>query len=187
MADKNKHVIIAYFRGADKADMATSQLKDWDAANDAIKLGGIGILTWEDGKVKTRKVSQRQGHKGAKWGLALGAVTGILSGGVTLVGGALAGAAGGAILGTFFHKSLGMTDEDEARLEKRLQSGGAAVVVMADEDEVGPTKAELAGLGGEVEDYEVPAETMNQVEASTEVKPVAGASADAQQSESTQA
>ena len=30
MAKKDSHVIIAYFPGADKADMAANQLKAWD-------------------------------------------------------------------------------------------------------------------------------------------------------------
>jgi uncharacterized membrane protein len=91
---------------------------------------------------------------------------------VTLIGGAVAGMAGGAVAGALFHKSLGLSDDDKARLEQHLQSGGAALVVMADEDEVEPTQAELAGLGGQVEDYKVPAETMDQVEEATDVKPV---------------
>ena len=153
MANKNKHVVIAYFPGADKADSAANQIKDWDKANDDIKLGGIGILTWEDGKVKTRKVGARAAGTGAKWGTALGVTLGILSGGVTLIGGAVAGAASGAVLGAFFHKSLGLSDDDNQKLEKHLQDGGAALVVMADEDEVEPTKTELTGLGATVEDY----------------------------------
>ena len=80
MAKKDNHVIIAYFPGADKADMAANQLKAWDQANDAIKLGGIGILTWSEGKVHTRKVGTRSAGSGAKWGTILGAATGILSG-----------------------------------------------------------------------------------------------------------
>lgn len=67
MAKKNNHVIIAYFSGADKADAAANQLKDWDKANDAVKLGGIGILVWEDGKIKTHKVGGRAAGTGAKW------------------------------------------------------------------------------------------------------------------------
>ena len=55
MAKKDKRVVIAYFPGADKAGMAADELKDWDKASKDIKLGGIGILTWEDGKVKTRQ------------------------------------------------------------------------------------------------------------------------------------
>ncbi len=152
MADKNQHVIIGYFPLTDKADMAANQLKEWDRANDAIKLGGIGILTWEGGKIKTRKVGARAGGKGARWGVALGAVTGILSGGVTLIGGALAGAAAGGVGGSLFHRSLGLTDEDKARLEKHLQGGGA------------------------VENYQVPAATMAQVEQSSDVQPIEGES-----------
>jgi hypothetical protein len=59
MAKKDRHVIIAYFKGADKADMAANQLKAWDKATDAVKLGGIGILTWQEGKIHTRKVGSR--------------------------------------------------------------------------------------------------------------------------------
>ncbi len=173
MSNKNKHVIISYFPNPEAALDAAKQLKKWDKANKDIKLGGIGILTWKKNKVKTRKVGSRAGGTGAKWGIALGAVTGILSGGVTLIGGAVAGAAGGAVLGALFHKSLGLTDADKERLEQFLQDGGAAVVVMADEIEVYPTSAELTSLGGKVENYLVPEQTMEQVEESTDVEPVA--------------
>ena len=165
MADKNNHVIIAYFKGADKADMAANQLKAWDKATEAVKLGGIGILTWDDGKVKTRKVGGRAAGKGAKWGTALGVVTGVLSGGVTLIGGALVGATAGAATGALFHKGLGLKDADKTRLEEHLKEGGAAVVAMADEDEVAATREELTSLGGTVEDYQIPEESMEKVEA----------------------
>ena len=93
MSDKNDQVIIAYFHSAERADSAASRLKDWDKAHDDIKLGGIGILTWEEGKIKTRKVGARATGAGAKWGTIVGATVGILSGGVTQIGGAVAGAA----------------------------------------------------------------------------------------------
>ncbi len=111
------------------------------------------------------------GSAGAKWGTALGVVTGILTGGVTLIGGAVAGAAGGAVLGSFFHKGLGLGDDDKARLEKNLQGGEAALVVMADEDEVAATSAQLNTIGGRVENYEIPEETMDKVEATEDVQP----------------
>jgi uncharacterized membrane protein len=171
MANKNNHVVISYFSGADKADAAANQLKDWDKANDAVKLGGIGILVWDEGKIQTRKVGGRSTGSGAKWGTILGVTTGILTGGVTLIGGAVAGAAGGAVLGSFFHKSLGLSDEDEARLEKNLEGGQAALVVMADEDEIAATSEELKSLGGEVESYEIPEETMDAAQAAEDVKP----------------
>ena len=143
----------------------------WDKASKDIKLGGIGILTWEDGKVKTRKVGGRETSEGSGWGLALGAALGILSGGVTLIGGAIAGAAGGAILGSFFHKGLGLSDADKRQLEDHLKDGGAAVVAMADADELDATKAELSSLDGTVEDYQVPDETVDKVEQASDVQP----------------
>jgi uncharacterized membrane protein len=167
----SKSVIIAIYPGADKADRAANMIKDWDKARDDIKLGGVGILTWENGKIQTRKVGGRATGKGAKWGLALGVVTGILSGGVTLLGGAIAGAAGGAVLGSLFHKQLGLSDADWENLERKLKTGEAALVVMADPDEVAATKAELATLGGTVEDYQVPDATMEQVEQAEDVAP----------------
>ena len=87
MANKNKHVIIGYFPSREAATEAAAQLKTWDKANKDIKLGGIGILTADKGTIKTRMVGRRASGTGAKWGLILGAATGILSGGVTLVGG----------------------------------------------------------------------------------------------------
>ena len=93
---------------------------------------------------------------------------GILSGGVTLIGGALVGAGAGALSGALVHKHLGLSDEDKARLEDHIKGGGAIVVAMADDFEVEPTKAELSSLGGTVEDYQVPDEAMEQLEAMPE-------------------
>lgn len=177
MANKNKHVIIGYFPSKESATEAAALLKQWDKAHDDIKLGGMGILTWEDGKIKTRKVGNRASGTGAKWGLILGAATGILSGGVTLIGGALVGVAAGSVAGALYHKHLGLTDADKDRLVQHLVAGGAAVVVMADDFEVEPAKAELASLGGRVENYAVPEETVEQVEEATEVEEVEGEAA----------
>ena len=77
--DKKNNVIIDYFEGADKADDAADSLKSWDKDNKDVKLGGIAILTWEDDKIKTRKVGTRDTGKGAGWGTALGVAVGVLS------------------------------------------------------------------------------------------------------------
>ena len=170
--DKNTNVIIDYFDGADKADDAADSLKAWDKDNKDVKLGGIAILTWEDGKMKTRKVGTRQTAKGAGWGTALGAVVGVLSGGVTLIGGALVGAAAGAATGAFFHEGIGLSDDDKSQLEDKLKSGGAALVVMASDDELDATKQFLDGLNeGEVQDYQVPADSAQKLEEATDVPP----------------
>ena len=170
--DKNSNVIIDYFDGADKADDAADSLKAWDKDNDNVKLGGIAILTWQDGKIKTRKVGTRATGKGAGWGTALGAAVGVLSGGVTLIGGALVGAAAGAGTGSLFHKGLGLTDDDKSQLEEKLKSGGAALVVMASDNELEATKQFLNGLNeGEVQDYQVPDDSAQKLEDATDVPP----------------
>jgi uncharacterized membrane protein len=150
--DKNNNLIIDYFDGADKADDAADSLKAWDKQNKDVDLGGIAILTC--------------------WGTALGAAVGVLSGGVTLIGGALVGAAAGAATGAFFHKGLGLTDADKSQLEDKLKSGGAALVVMASDDEVQATKAFLDGLNeGQVQDYQVPDDSAQKLEDAKDVPP----------------
>ena len=134
-------------------------------------------MTWEDGKVKTRKVGTRKASKGAGWGTALGVVAGVLSGGVTLVGvtlvgGALVGAAAGAATGAFFHKGIGLSDDDKSQLEDKLQSGGAALVIMASDDEVEATKEFLNNLNeGEVQGYQIPDDSTQKLEEASDVPP----------------
>ena len=182
MSNKNHHVVIAYFAGSDAASAAAANLKAWDKATDAVKLGGVGILSYQDGKIKAKKVGARAAGKGTMWGTILGATMGILSGGVSLIGGALVGAGAGALTGALFHKGLGLSDADKARLEEHLKNGGAAVVAMADEDEVAPTKAELVKLGGTAEDFQVPEENVAQLQAALDLPP-----ADEEDSEETPA
>lgn len=172
MGNKNRNLILSYFPSADDAQEAASKLKDWDKHNKEVKLGGMGIITMKKGKLKTKKVGSRAGGTGGKWGMILGATAGILSGGVTLVGGAIAGLAAGAVGGSLFHKKLGMTDEDRANMEARLEAGGAAVAVMVDDAEVEPTQAELHALGGAVEHYVVPDTTMDELEQTADVEDV---------------
>ncbi len=167
MSNKNRNLIVAYYASADAADEAAQKLKLWDEALKEIKLGGIGIITLEDDKLKTHKVGARATGTGAKWGTILGATGGlaavVLTGGAALIPAAIAGAGAGAIGGSLFHKRVGLSDADQARLTKHLQDGGAALAVMADDEEVEPTKAEIALLGGNVEHYTVPDEVMREV------------------------
>ena len=166
MANKNRNLIIAYFPDEETAETAAGDLKRWDKRKDDVKLGGIGIITLDKkGKLKTRKVGARAGGTGAKWGTILGVTAGILSGGVTVIGGAVVGLAAGSITGALFHKHIGMDDEDKERLTQHLQDGGAALAVMADDDEVDPAKGQLITLGGSVESYVVPDETVDDLEA----------------------
>jgi uncharacterized membrane protein len=179
MANKNRNLIVAYFPDEDAADAAARQLKHWDKGTKEVKLGGMGIITQKKGKLKTHYVGARAGGTGAKWGTILGAtgglatgvmvVTGVLTGGLGLIPGAIAGLAVGTVGGSLFHKRIGMTDDDRARLEAYLANGGAALAVMADDAEVEPTKAEIAGLGGKVEQYTLPDDVLEEVDETQEV------------------
>lgn len=169
MANKNRNLIIAYFPSKEEAEKAAGHLRDWDKNRGDIKLGGTGIITLdENGKLKTHKFGAHASGTGAKWGTILGAAAGILSGGITLVGGAVVGLAAGAVTGALFHKKIGMDDADKERLMQHLQDGGAALAVMADDDEVEATKFELLSLGGAVENYLVPDETMDELDAAAD-------------------
>jgi uncharacterized membrane protein/predicted flap endonuclease-1-like 5' DNA nuclease len=168
MSNKNRNLIVAYFDTADEADAAAVKLKLWDKDRKDIKLGGMGIITMEDGKLKTDKVGARAAGTGAKWGTILGAAgglaAGLLTGGIGLIPGALAGLGLGAGTGALFHKRVGLTDEDKERLMRHFQDGGAALAVMADDFEVEPTKEEIAVLGGDVQNFAVPEEVMYEVQ-----------------------
>lgn len=173
MANKNRNLIIAYFPSHEKAEQAVEDLKHWDKQHLDLKLGGIGIMTAdENGKLKAHKVGARAGGTGAKWGLILGAATGILTGGITLVGGAIVGLAAGSVAGALFHKKIGMSDEDKERLVNHLKGGGAALAVMADDDEVEATKFQLSSQGGDVESYNVPHPEMEELEEAADAEGV---------------
>lgn len=63
MSNKNRNLIVAYFDSVDAADAAAVKLKLWDKDHKEIKLGGMGIITLQDGKLKTHKVGARGGYR----------------------------------------------------------------------------------------------------------------------------
>ena len=158
---KKKQLVLAFFENEAAADEAVTQIKQWDKASKDVKLGAIGVLVKDDeGKIKTQKLGSRKTGTGA----VIGAVAGVLSGGVTV----LAGAAVGGILGAFFHKGLGMSKDDLARIDGELDDGKAAVGILAKAKEAAGVSDKLAELGGVPETHEVTAEALDQAEAAAE-------------------
>ena len=157
----NKQLVIAFFENEDAADKAVDEIKQWDKASKEVKLGAIGILAKNDkGEIKTQKVGKRKTGTGA----VVGAVAGVLSGGLTVVGGVVLG----GIIGAFFHKGLGLSKEDLARFDDELDGGKAAVAILAESDEADGVSAKLAELGGEPEIHEVTEEALAQAETAAE-------------------
>src|SRR5512139_1562563 len=97
-------LVLAFFENEAAADDAVNQIKGWDKASKEVKLGAIGILVKDDtGKIKTYKLGARK----TKTGALLFGLAGLLSGGMTVLGGAVLG----GIFGSFFKKGLGMSKE----------------------------------------------------------------------------
>jgi uncharacterized membrane protein len=171
MSSKTNHLVVAYFATAEAAEDTASFVKEWDKNIIEIDLGAIGILTMDDdGKVKTKKVGDHAAGKGAKWGLVAGAVTGIFTGGLTLIGGALAGLAIGAVAGAMFHRGLGMTDGQKEDLETHLKNGGAALVIVTPPEQVAPLESVLATRSDSVSVFEMDEETAADLDAVSETK-----------------
>lgn len=168
MSKENEQLLIAYFPTKESAEQAAHEIKDWDKQYSKIHLGAIGIVSLaDDGHVKTEKIGSRATSEGAKWGVLVGAVAGIFTGGIGLVGGALAGLAIGSVTGTMFHHGLGMSDEEKQNLEQHLADGGVALAVMAHEDEAEAAESILSALCDEVTSCQLDPETLEHLHSSS--------------------
>ncbi len=148
-------VVLAVFSDEAAADAAVVSLKAWDKASDEVKLTSIGVLVLDDkGELKTHKMGSRSKAKGAGIGLVLAIVALPI---------AAAGLVGGAAIGAFHHKGLGMTAEDKASIGAQLAEGKAAVGVLANDEEAGAIVGKLAELGGDVTSHEVTDEALEAV------------------------
>jgi hypothetical protein len=144
-ANKNEQMVLAYFVNEAAARLALESLKVWDKADESIKLGHMGILAKDaDGKIK--KHVERNTGKGALVGAGIGVLAAFL-GPIGLVGGLLSGGLLGGAFGALSKKGLGLTPEDMQAVNKHLDSGQAALVVLLDDDEAAPTIAQLQTLG----------------------------------------
>jgi hypothetical protein len=151
-----QHLVLAFFPNEDLADEAAMVLKNWEKASDHMKVDGVGVLVKdENGGVKEHKLGKRAGKKGMGVGVALGVVAAIPTGGLSLLGGAASGLAGGGIIGEFFHKGLKVSEEDAARIGSELDAGHAAVGVLAWDFEARDVADKLKELGGTPQTHEV--------------------------------
>jgi uncharacterized membrane protein len=179
---KDQNVVIAFFASEEAANEASDLLKKWDKANKDIQLGAVGTIYKKDDKIKT-KVGHKTGS-GARTGAILGVIAAVLSGGITLVGGVVAGGAGGGILGSFFKKSLNLNKEEIASLGAKLDAGQVALVVTCDDNEVEGVSAQLRDSGGTLTTYTVPEEALDEAaEASSELPPVEASTAESASAE----
>ena len=170
---KNDHTVIAIYTDEAASKKASDALQSWAKTNKA-QLGDIGVVYKKGDKVKTER--WRKAGRGAMWGLVVGAIAAVLSGGITLLGGLIGGAAAGGVMGAFVHNSLGISKDDVKKLGDELDSGKVAVVVTCTGDESDDIAAQLKKSGGDVQDYEV--KDQDAVDAATAHTDTAAADAD---------
>jgi uncharacterized membrane protein len=138
----NKQVVVAVFPDEASADNAAQSLKDWDEFDEDLRVNAIGILVLdEDGKIKTNKIGRRKWGKGAGIGMVLAALTP-----PTLIAGALAG----GVLGSLFHKDLGIDQAERDQIAGALANGRAAVGALVADTEASVVVAKLTEFGGEI-------------------------------------
>jgi hypothetical protein len=152
-----QQLVLAFFDSEAAADDAVKAVKACDKASKEVKLGAIGVLAKDaNGKVKTSK----QGARKTGTGAVLFGVTAALTGGASVLG----AAAVGALAGSLFHKGLGLSKEDVARIDKELDGGKAAVGILANAGEAAGVSAKLAELGGKPETHDVTDEALAEAE-----------------------
>ena len=139
----HQRFVLAFFPDEPAADAAAAALmKSGIAHKDA-----VGILSLDkDGKLKQDKVGAHSTGKGAAIGGVIAVLTPALLGPSVLVG---------VAAGALHHKNLGLSDADKARLTVELNSGKAAVAVMARSDTASAIADHLAQLGGASEHHEL--------------------------------
>lgn len=160
----SQQLVLAFFENQAAAESAVKQLEEWDKSVAGVKFDNIGILVKDDkGKVK----AQMQGPRRTGVGIALGAIAGVLTGGISLIAGALIG----GVLGHFVHKGLGLSKEDLARISGELDGGKAAVGVLVDETQVKAVTSWITDLGGKTETHAVSDEGIEQAASALQSEP----------------
>ena len=152
MAKQAQTLVLAAFPDLAAAQEALERVKNWDEADDGVKAGAIGIIAKDaDGKINETLLGGRAGGKGAKIGVVLGLIAAIPTGGLSLLGGLIAGGVGGGVVGHFVHRNYSLTSEDVARIHDGLDAGQAFIGVMVPDGQAGAFEMQLKRFGGDTE------------------------------------
>ena len=151
----NQQVIVGFYESSEAADKAAEALKDWDDANDDIKLGSMGRIVLDDDEVKISRYGTSKTGKGAMLGGVLGLVAAGVTGGLSLLAGAVAGGAVGGVAGKLTHETFGLSKQSMDKIKQHIEKGGAGLVVLCDDYEVEATMKELKNAGGEPHSFGV--------------------------------
>jgi uncharacterized membrane protein len=125
--------------GADEALQWVSQLH----YKQTLRIRNAAVLVKEpDGKIVVKERGDFDARQGAIGGAVLGGVVGLLTGGVSLVGGALVGAVAGGVAA--HEGDRGFSDRFLRSLAEHLQPGRSGLLLVVQHDWVVPLKTALA-------------------------------------------
>ena len=86
----------------------------------------------------------------------------------------MGGAIAGGIIGSLFHKGLGMSKEDLTKIDEELDGGKAAVGVLTTHQEAAGVANRLTGMGGTPQTHEVAEDELEQTDTASEAAPEEG-------------
>ena len=126
------------------------------------------------------------GGKGAKIGAILGVIAAIPTGGLSLLGGVVAGSAGGGVLGHFVHHNYSLSEADLARIHGGLDEGKAFIGVLVPAEQAGAFEMQLTRFGGVTKSHDITEEGAQKAEAAVEAAPPASEDATSAPSSNTE-
>jgi uncharacterized membrane protein len=149
------HVLMAVFTREDQATEAFERVRSWQKDH-LIDLNDIAIVSrGADSKVSVLDAADPGAGRGAKVGLLVGGVVGLIFP-PSIIAGAAVGAAAGSVYGHFRDK--GLKNEKLRQEGERLEPGQSAVIAVTGDQFVNDVVLGLQGLG-EVGEYYLDVET----------------------------
>ena len=154
------YVVIAFFDDEFAARQAADALRDWDKERKDIKLGGCGVIVEKNGRLKTHV--GRWGGREARVGAVIGVIAAVFSGGLSFVGGVVAGGVSGGGVGSFFRQARHLQQRDFEIIMETLHAGKGVLLTTCNSDELNDTAEQVKVLGGQVSAWELPAGTLDE-------------------------
>jgi uncharacterized membrane protein len=146
-------VLIGRFSSVTAAEDAAPRLVTWAQAESKITLSGVAVVSRDpQGELLTQAYGPATSTgKGLKLGTGLGVLAAVVSGGLSLIPTAIAGAAAGGLLGSMAKKDVKLTDTQLEQLWGQLEGDQAALLVMCDQANVADVSAQVGLEGGTVD------------------------------------
>jgi len=141
--------LIALFPSQEQADEAAKRLVDWSQTQPKGTLEALAVINRDpQGELETHQYGPNKSRKGLKVGAGVGALAAILSGGLSLIPTAIAGAAMGGLGGALSKTNLNLTDVQLEELWSELESGQAALVLLCDQARQEQVSEQVVAAGG---------------------------------------